>query len=125
MGTCARDMAGIERAIEWFVSKIGNPIWIGGYGVWSNGTKWFVFRPGNLSFDIYRKKLRNLIDLGFSVPNFDQDHVRSQLVSVSPAPEQDPNRIKCENPQCGHEIRLDSDKERGKLIKAQHPLFLQ
>jgi len=63
-----------HKALQWFINNKDNRSYIIKYGQRNDGKIWFLFKqPAGMNNQEYKKKLRNLFNIGFSVPDLDEE----------------------------------------------------
>jgi hypothetical protein len=109
-----------NKVLNWFISQKENKKHIANFGQRPNDNKWwFRLMKNNLNQEEFNKKLRNLVSIGFNIPNFNEEHLSIQFIA-------EPNDFKNHNSDiltcnsCGNILDLSNDLERARAVKKFH-----
>ena len=126
---CGNPMDDIEsneveynKALNWFKDNRENKNYIAKSGQIEKGRRmgklWFRFKKYNLSQIEFNLKLKNLVKLGFNIPNLEESEKEIQLVSEKDNFQYE--KLICSNKKCGHLIDLSNDIEKAYVMKRFH-----
>jgi hypothetical protein len=110
-----------QKALNWLIRNKMNSIYILSSGVTKNNKNWFRFAKANLTSEEYNSKLRNLLSLGFQIPNIDENK-DVQLIS-------EPNDLIKHNSEiltckvCDNILDISNDLERAATFKTFHNIL--
>ena len=107
-------------ALNWFIEKRYNQEYIANSGQRENGKWWFRFRQNTLSYEQFRSKLIHLMNIGFWVPDFNEQN-NIYYISESDFRRQiNLSIFNCTNENCNNVIDLRNDLERKIVMEKFH-----
>jgi hypothetical protein len=112
-----------KKQLSWFIEQKDSHPNIFKYGIRNDGKYWFIWSRGNYTKEQYRNQLRNMLNSGFNIPEYNVKDKDSQLIGESfNEIGSEPEIFNC--PNCKHIINL-KDKEnfdfkRIETIKSFH-----
>jgi hypothetical protein len=109
-----------KKTFKWFKKNQNNNSIIRKYGINKNNKYWWLLLKNEWSLVEYQNKLKNLIKLGFEIPDIDDEFKTMYLISGKEEP---PNIkiLKCN--LCGFELNLESETDKKNAIEKYHTEF--
>jgi len=109
-----------NKVLSWFISNRENSSYIGKSGKNKLGKWWFSFLRGNLTKEIYRIKLNEYRNIGFQVPNINENRDNQLISEPINHTKQIDNIFTCI--KCGNILDLNIDYEQAHAVKQYHIL---
>lgn len=107
-----------ERILAWFITNKDSSERIHRSGKNRLGKWWFVIKRGSDSYDEFRQKLIKYYQVGFQIPDFEQDKDMQLISQPIDFEKHSGDVLTCRN--CGHILDLSIDPEKSRAVKQFH-----
>ena len=107
-----------NKVLGWFVKNKNNSKNITKSGISKNNKNWFLFAKADLSIENYNSKLNNLLGLGFSIPNIDENRTVQLISEPIDFKKHNSEILVCKG--CKNTLDLSIDREKSTAIKYFH-----
>ena len=107
-----------NKALDWFVKNKNNSKYITKSGISKNNKNWFLFAKADMPIEKYNSKLNNLLVLGFSIPNIDENRIVQLISEPIDFKKHNSEILVCKN--CKNTLDLSIDREKSIAIKYFH-----
>ena len=107
-----------RRILDWFIENKDRSDNIHKSGKSKHDKWWFAIRRGSMSPELFREKLTKYYQLGFKIPDYDQEKDMQLISEPFDIKKHSSDILTCKS--CGNTLDLSSDFERARAIRSFH-----
>jgi len=110
-----------ERILNWFMTNKDKSKRIHKSGKNKLGKWWFVIKKGNDTYESFREKLNKYYQVGFQIPDFEQDKDLQLIAEPNDFKKHSSEIFTCRT--CGNTLDLSNDLEKARAVKQFHNIM--
>lgn len=112
------NVADYERILNWFITNSDTSSRIHKSGKNKKEKWWFVIKRGEESYESFRQKLNKYYQVGFQIPDFEQDKDLQLISEPINFKKHSSDILTCKT--CGNVLDLSNDLEKARAVKQFH-----